>query len=284
MSSDGEGDMVAPSSDGARRAIELALRHAGLTPADIDYINTHGTSTPAGDVAEVRAIRAVFGDRHVAYSSTKGYTGHMRRPGRSKRFTLAMLRGGWLAPGHQRAAARPELEAYPPVLAHGASAPPRARTRSPAAPVTLVLSSLEQRTKHLGAMRQVPLSVVLIRPLIPRRAPPTSPRRPAGVAVVFEPTLASRAWPAVAARPVNKADLDGGTGRQDQLAVGSLHLLPRRPTCCLRPWRPRSNGGHVDRRSRPRRAQTPEAAAELLKRAFFHPTDAAGTVAAPTHN
>ena len=43
MSSDGEGDMVAPSSDGARRSIEMALRHAGLTPADIDYINTHGT-------------------------------------------------------------------------------------------------------------------------------------------------------------------------------------------------------------------------------------------------
>ena len=61
MSSDGEGDMVAPSSDGARRAIEIALRHAGLTPADIDYVNTHGTSTPAGDVAEVRALRAVFG-------------------------------------------------------------------------------------------------------------------------------------------------------------------------------------------------------------------------------
>ena len=56
MSSDGEGDMVAPSSDGARRAIEMALRHAGLTTAEVDYINTHGTSTPMGDVAEVRAI------------------------------------------------------------------------------------------------------------------------------------------------------------------------------------------------------------------------------------
>ena len=86
MSSDGEGDMVAPSSDGARRSIEMALAHAGLTPADVDYVNTHGTSTPAGYVAEVRAFGAVFGDRHVAYSSTKGYTGtRCRRRARSRR-------------------------------------------------------------------------------------------------------------------------------------------------------------------------------------------------------
>ncbi len=57
MSSDGEGDMVAPSSAGARRAIELALAHAELSPDAIDYVNTHGTSTPVGDVSEVQAMR-----------------------------------------------------------------------------------------------------------------------------------------------------------------------------------------------------------------------------------
>jgi 3-oxoacyl-[acyl-carrier-protein] synthase-1 len=118
MSSDGEGDMVAPSSDGARRSIEMALAHAGLTPADIDYINTHGTSTPAGDVAEVRAIRAVFGDKHVAYSSTKGYTGHtVSAAGAIEAiFTLLMLQGGWIAPAVNARPIDPELEPYPPVL------------------------------------------------------------------------------------------------------------------------------------------------------------------------
>ena len=118
MSSDGEGDMVAPSSDGARRAIEMALAHAGLTPADVDYINTHGTSTPAGDVAEVRAIRAVFGDQHVAYSSTKGYTGHtVSAAGAIEAiFTLLMLKGGWVAPSVNARPLDPELADYPPVL------------------------------------------------------------------------------------------------------------------------------------------------------------------------
>jgi 3-oxoacyl-[acyl-carrier-protein] synthase-1 len=118
MSSDGEGDMVAPSSEGARRAIEMALRHAELLPESIDYINTHGTSTPAGDVAEVRAIRAVFGPRHVAYSSTKGYTGHtVSAAGAIEAiFTLLMLQGGWVAPAVNARPLDPELLDYPPVL------------------------------------------------------------------------------------------------------------------------------------------------------------------------
>ena len=118
MSSDGEGDMVAPSSDGARRSIEAALAHAGLPPDAIDYVNTHGTSTPAGDVSEVRAIRSVLEGRHVAYSSTKGYTGHtVSAAGAIEAiFTLAMLRGGWLAPSINARPLDPELEDYPPVL------------------------------------------------------------------------------------------------------------------------------------------------------------------------
>lgn len=70
--SDGH-DMVAPSGEGAVRCMQQSL--AGVdTP--IDYINTHGTSTPVGDVAELRAIREVFGDRIPHISATKSLTGH----------------------------------------------------------------------------------------------------------------------------------------------------------------------------------------------------------------
>lgn len=64
-----------PEGLGARLAMEAALRSAGLTPDAIDYINLHGTSTPANDAAEGRAVGALFGDR-VPCSSTKGATGH----------------------------------------------------------------------------------------------------------------------------------------------------------------------------------------------------------------
>ena len=64
-----------PEGLGARLAMEAALRSAGLAPGDIDYINLHGTSTPANDAAEGRAVGALFGDR-VPCSSTKGATGH----------------------------------------------------------------------------------------------------------------------------------------------------------------------------------------------------------------
>ncbi len=64
-----------PEGLGAKLAMEAALRSAGLTPADIDYINLHGTATPANDAAEGKAVAALFGDR-VPCSSTKGATGH----------------------------------------------------------------------------------------------------------------------------------------------------------------------------------------------------------------
>ena len=64
-----------PEGLGAKLAMEAALKSAGLAPADIDYINLHGTSTPANDAAEGRAVAALFGER-VPCSSTKGATGH----------------------------------------------------------------------------------------------------------------------------------------------------------------------------------------------------------------
>jgi len=66
-------DMVAPSGEGAARCMKNAIKTVN---GSIDYINTHGTSTPVGDAAEIRAIREVFGDKIPDFNSTKSLTGH----------------------------------------------------------------------------------------------------------------------------------------------------------------------------------------------------------------
>ncbi len=68
-----------PEGIGARNVMNLALKDAGLNPSDVDYVNVHGTSTPLGDVAETKAILAVFGESayDLNISSTKSMTGHL---------------------------------------------------------------------------------------------------------------------------------------------------------------------------------------------------------------
>ena len=94
--SDGH-DMVQPSGEGAIRCMNLALADVD-TP--IDYINTHGTSTPAGDIQELEAIRSVFGESVPPLSATKSLTGHaLGAAGVNEAiYSLIMLQGGFIAP------------------------------------------------------------------------------------------------------------------------------------------------------------------------------------------
>jgi len=83
----------APEGEGAQRAMRRALRDAGLTPADVQYINAHGTSTPTGDVAETGAIQRVFGEHSamINMSSTKSATGHMLGAAGAVEFIITTL-------------------------------------------------------------------------------------------------------------------------------------------------------------------------------------------------
>ena len=90
-------DMVAPSGEGAKRCMEGALKNLD---SDIDYINTHGTSTPVGDIAELNAIKDIFKQKIPSISSTKSMTGHsLGATGVHETiFSIMMLKEGFIAP------------------------------------------------------------------------------------------------------------------------------------------------------------------------------------------
>ena len=90
-------DMVAPSGEGALRCMKMAM-HGVDTP--IDYLNSHGTSTPVGDVKELAAIREVYGDKSPAISATKAMTGHSLGAAGVQEaiYSLLMLEHGFIAP------------------------------------------------------------------------------------------------------------------------------------------------------------------------------------------
>ncbi len=83
----------APGGDGARRAMLLALEDGRVAATEVDYINTHGTSTPHGDRAEVKAIKEVFGDhaRELVANSTKSMTGHLLGAAGGFEFAVCVL-------------------------------------------------------------------------------------------------------------------------------------------------------------------------------------------------
>jgi 3-oxoacyl-[acyl-carrier-protein] synthase-1 len=93
--SDGH-DMVAPSGEGAMRCMQQAM---ATVKAPVDYINAHGTSTPVGDVAEMKAVRNVFGDKLPQISSTKSLSGHSLGASgvHEAIYSLLMLQNGFIA-------------------------------------------------------------------------------------------------------------------------------------------------------------------------------------------
>jgi len=90
-------DMVAPSGEGAVRCMQQAM---ATVDGDIDYINTHGTSTPVGDVKELGAIKDLFGDNIPAFGSTKSLTGHALGAAgvHEAIYSLLMMKNGFIAP------------------------------------------------------------------------------------------------------------------------------------------------------------------------------------------
>ncbi|HHH44487.1 MAG TPA: beta-ketoacyl-[acyl-carrier-protein] synthase II [Gammaproteobacteria bacterium] len=104
----------APNGDGAARCMRNAIRDAGLNPDQIDYINAHGTSTPAGDLAEVQGIKTALGDHayRVAVSSTKSMTGHLlgAAGGVEAIFSILALRDQVAPPTINQVTADPECD------------------------------------------------------------------------------------------------------------------------------------------------------------------------------
>ncbi len=113
MSSDSK-DMVNPDVDGPSSAMRMALEDAGLEPADIDYLNAHGTATALNDVNETNAIKQVFGEhaKKLAISSTKSMHGHLLGAGGGVEAVacLKAMEEGWAPPTINLAEADPKCD------------------------------------------------------------------------------------------------------------------------------------------------------------------------------
>jgi len=111
VTSDGA-DMVAPSGEGAVRCMQMAMNNIDKP---IDYLNTHGTSTPLGDVTELEAVRSVFGNDIPPLSSTKGLSGHSLGAASVHEaiYCLLMMRDGFIAGSANIAALDERAEGFP---------------------------------------------------------------------------------------------------------------------------------------------------------------------------
>lgn len=109
-------DMVAPSGEGAARCMRQAIAMTDSTA--IDYINSHGTSTPVGDIAELRAVKEVFGDKIPTISSTKSLTGHsLGATGVQEAiYSLLMMQHSFIAASANINKLDPEAEGMPIAL------------------------------------------------------------------------------------------------------------------------------------------------------------------------
>jgi len=106
------GHISHPDAAGSIQSLEMALKQANVKPGDIEYINAHATSTPAGDLAEGQALLEVFGNSNPYISSTKSMTGHeMWMAGASEIvYSLLMMQNGFIAPSINLETVQPELE------------------------------------------------------------------------------------------------------------------------------------------------------------------------------
>ncbi|WP_057463203.1 beta-ketoacyl-ACP synthase I [Pseudovibrio sp. POLY-S9] len=111
QTSDGH-DMVAPSGEGAARCMKIALKDVDC---DIDYINPHATSTPVGDIKEIEAIRAVFGDKVPPISATKALSGHSLGAAgvHEAIYSLLMMEGNFIAASAHIEELDPDFEDMP---------------------------------------------------------------------------------------------------------------------------------------------------------------------------
>ncbi|TPI22613.1 beta-ketoacyl-ACP synthase I [Mesorhizobium sp. B4-1-1] len=105
-------DMVAPSGEGAMRCMRQAL---ATVSSPVDYINTHGTSTPVGDSKEMGAIREVFGDKMPYITSTKSLTGHSLGAAgvQESIYSILMMQGGFIGESAHIEELDPEFEGMP---------------------------------------------------------------------------------------------------------------------------------------------------------------------------